>query len=155
MTQRSTVLPKSTEISEADFLAAQIRGLSRAEKAAGAKALAFMLDITPKQLGNILAGASTHPKRQWDALAADPSALDDIAALYGRRIVDKEAVCDVDDASVLIARLMLWLQEAEHPESPGGRSIVHTELLPAEFMIRQLHAATGNWLEQIKRARAA
>jgi hypothetical protein len=153
MVQRGNVVPETTDVSEAQFMAAMVAGLARAEKNVGTKALAFTMDVTVKQLGNILAGAATHPKRLWDALAADDTAMADIADLYGKRLVAKEAVCDVDDASVLITRLLLWLHEAQHPNSPGGRNIVHTELLPAEFMIRQLHQATGNWLGQISNHR--
>jgi len=155
MVQRGNIVPETTSVTEAQFMAAMIAGLARAEKNVGTKALAFTMDVTVKQLGNILAGAATHPKRLWDAMAADESAQADIAALYGKRLVDKEAVCDVDDASVLITRLLLWLHEAQHPDSPGGRAVVHTELLPAEFLIRQLHQATGNWLAQIAQARSA
>lgn len=149
MTQCGNVLPKTADISEAQFKAAQLAGLARAEKAIGEKGLAYVMDVSTRQLANIMDGGGTSPKRLWDALSADPSTLDDIAALYGRRIVAKEAVCDVDDAGLLIARLMAWFAEASHPDSPGGRRIVHTELLPAEFMIRQLHRATGDWLAQI------
>jgi hypothetical protein len=155
VTHRSNVVPETAQISEAQFTAAQLSGLARAEKAVGDKALAYVMDVTTRQLANIMGGASTNPKRLWDALSADGSVLDDIAALYGKRIVSKDAVCDVDDAGLLIARLMAWFAEASHPDSPGGRRIVHTELLPAEFMIRQLHRATGDWLAQIERARAA
>ena len=106
-------------------------------------------------MAKVFNGGGTHPKRLWDLLETEPTVLDDIADRYGKRVVDKDAVCDTDDASVLVARLMLWLQEAQHPDSPGGRRIVHGELLDAEKVIRQLHGATGNWLAAIAELRRA
>lgn len=156
MTQRNNVVPETTDVNEDEFHAALLAGLARAAKMPGGdKALAFVMDCSTKQLDNIRKGATPHPKRLWDARAHCSTVLDDIADLYGARIVAKEAVCDVDDASVLITRLLLWLHEAQHPGSPGGRRVVPQELLPAEFMIRQLHQATGEWIEQIGKARAA
>jgi hypothetical protein len=151
-----TVVPEMKDVTEHDFRAAMLAGLARCEKKSSDKALAFVMDITTKQLTNIQdKGATPSAKRLWDAHGAYGTGLEDIAALYGLRLVSKEAVCDVDDASVLIARLLLWLHECQHPESPGGRSVVHTELLPAEFMIRQLHQATGDWLAEIASLRAS
>lgn len=151
MTQRSNVVPSVSDVTEDQFHGAMIAGLGRAEVSVGSrKALAYTMDVSPKQLGNIFAGAAPHPKRLWDALAVEPTALDDIARLYGKRMVDQEAVCDTDDASLLIARLLVKLQEAEHPDSPGGRNVTHSELLGMEGLIRQLHGATGNWLNQIE-----
>ena len=151
MAQRDeTSVPKAQRPTEQEFHARMIAGLARAAvRLGGQGALADKMDITPKGLEKIFKGGATHPKRLFDLLDHDPHVLDDIANGYGVRIVDKEAVCDRDDASVLVARLMLWLQEAQHPDSPGGRNIVHTELLPAELLIRQLHGATGNWLARI------
>lgn len=149
MIEHDNVVPGTVDVTEAEFLGAMVAGLARAEKKVGTRALANQMDVSTKQLGNIMAGASTHPKRLFDVLKSDVTALDDVAKLYGKRLVNKEAVCDVDDASVLITRLLLWLHESQHPDSPGGRNVVHTELLPAEFMIRQLHQATGDWIAQI------
>jgi hypothetical protein len=150
MLQPSNVVPETTSVTEDEFRAAMLAGLARCEKKSSDKALAYVMDITTKQLGNIKnKGGTPSPKRLWDAHAAHGTGLEDIAALYGMRLVAKEAVCDVDDVSVMIARLLLWLHEAQHPNSPGGRKVVHSELLPAEFMIRQLNQATGDWLATI------
>lgn len=155
MTRRSNVVPETPNVTEPEFHAAMLSGLARCEKLSDEKALAFVMDITTKQLGNIRTkGSMPAPKRLWDAHAAHGTGLEEVAALYGYRIVAKEAVCDVDDASVLITRVLLWLHESQHPDSPGGRAVVHTELIPAELMIRQLHQATGDWLGSIAEHRS-
>jgi hypothetical protein len=131
-----------------------LAGLSRAAaRLGGTGALADKMDLTTPGLNKVLTGGSTHPKRLWDLLAHDPTVLDDIASEYGVKIVDKSAVCDVDDAGVLITRVLLWLQEATHPEGPGGRSIIHTELIEAERLIRELHSATSSWIDEIDELR--
>jgi hypothetical protein len=91
MSERGNVVPETIGIREDQFHGAMVAGLGRAERRVGEKALAFIMDVTRKQLKNIFGGSAPHPKRLWDALSADPSALDDIAVLYGKRIVDKEA----------------------------------------------------------------
>ena len=54
---------------------------------------------------------------------------------------------------LLIDRLLVTLHEAEHPDSAGGRAVVHSELLGMEALIRELHGASGNWLAQIEAMR--
>lgn len=153
MTAGTVVTPVRAP-TEQEFHASMIAGLARAAvKLGGRGALADKMDMTSAGLKKVFDGGMTSPKRLFDLLEHDETVLNDVATRYGKRLVDAEAVCDVDDASVLVARLMLWLQEAQHPDSPGGRSVVHTELLPAEFMIRQLHAATGNWITAIGKHR--
>lgn len=156
MTHCSNVLPSKPDVNEAKFHNAMIRGLSRAADALGSlKALAFVMDISTKQLGNIMAGASTDPKRLWDAHIAAPDAdvMNDIAELYGKRLVDKNATCDTDNLNVLLARVLLMVNEATHPDSPGGRAIVHTEYLDGETLMRQVHTMSANWLEQCAQIR--
>lgn len=151
-----TVVPETTGVGEAHFRDAMIAGLARAQKRVGAKALAFIMDMTPKALGNLFGGSakSTDPKRLWDALAACPTALDDIADLYGRAVVSKEAALALDLGTLPIAELLHRVAEAESPESPGGTAKTHQELLGMEAQIRAVHALTGSWLERIRTVRA-
>jgi hypothetical protein len=149
-----TVVGGKVRLNKQQLHAKIMCGWSRAINNVGGKGtFADKLDITVQALDKQLAGSMPTPEVLDQALSIEPTVLDDWMEAHGKRLVDKNAVCDVDDASVLIARLMLWLQEAQHPDSPGGRSVVHTELLPAEFMIRQLHAATGNWIQTITETR--
>jgi hypothetical protein len=124
-------------------------GWNRGIIAHGKGGFADKLDVSSTALGKQLAGSMPDMETIDRAFDAEPSLLDDYMTSKGKRIVDAAAVCDVDDASVLITRILLWLHESQHPDSPGGRAVVHSELIPAELMIRQLHQATGDWLGKI------
>ncbi|WP_254554782.1 hypothetical protein, partial [Salmonella enterica] len=78
--------------------------------------------LSTKALGNIFGGTakSTDPKRLWDARAACPTALDDIADLYGCAIVSKADASAADLGTLPIASLLAKVAEAESPDSPGG-----------------------------------
>lgn len=149
---RGSVVPETFGVNDDDFREAMIAGLARAQKAKGAKALAYCMDLTTKALGNLFGGVAktTDPKRLWDARAACPTALDDIADLYGCAIVSKEAAALMDLGTLPIADLLHRVATAESPDSPGGVAKTHQELLAMEAQIREVHALTGCWLERIK-----
>jgi hypothetical protein len=149
MTHRTTVVAGTQRLNKQQLHAKLMRGWARGIDRHGKGTFADKLECTTTGLDKQLAGSFPSFETLDRALDAEPTVLDDFMLAKGKRIVDANAVCDVDDASLLITRLLLWLQEAQHPDSPGGRAVVHTELLPAEFMIRQLHAATGNWIAKI------
>jgi hypothetical protein len=152
----STVVPETSRVDEADFRNAMIAGLARAQKRVGAKALAFVMDLSPKALGNLFGGTakSTDPKRMWEALSACPTALDDVAELYGRRLVSKEAVEAGDFGTLPIACLLERVARAESPDSPGGVAKTHQELFDMEEHIRAVHQLTGEWIARINALRA-
>lgn len=147
--QRTTVVAETKPLTKAQLHAKLMRGWARGIDRHGKGAFADELEVSGTALDKQLAGSLPSFETIDKALDAEPTVLDDYFAAKGKRVVDANAVCDADDAGVLITRILLWLQESQHPDSPGGRSIVHSELLPAEFMIRQLHTATGNWIESI------
>lgn len=151
-----SVVPETTGVAEGDFRNAMIAGLARAQKRVGAKALAFVMDLSPKALGNLFGGTakSTDPKRLWDARAACPTALDDIADLYGCAIVAKDAASAADFGTLPIATLLQKVASAESPESPGGTVKVPQEFLAMEADIRAVHHLTGQWIERINTLRA-
>jgi hypothetical protein len=156
MTQRTTVVGQKRPLTKGELHAKLMVGWARAIATCGGKAaFAERMDMTGEALRRQINGSFPGLDMIDRAFDIDETILDDWLKHKGKRVVDEQAVCDTDDASVLIARLMLWLQEAQHPESPGGRSIVHTELIGAEALIRQLHGATGNWLARISDLRAA
>jgi hypothetical protein len=156
MTQPASVPEDRRPLTKGELHAKLMVGWSRAIAAVGSKAaFAERMDITTEGLRQQINGSFPGFDMIDRAFDLDGSVLDDWLTTKGKRIVDDNAICDTDDASVLIARLMLWLQEAQHPESPGGRRIVHTELVGAEQLIRQLHGATGNWLARITDLRSA
>ncbi len=150
-----SVVPETTSVKDEDFREAMIAGLARAQRRVGAKSLAFVMDMTGKALGNLFGGVakSTDPKRLWDALAACPTALDDIADLYDRKLVSKGAYEADDFGTLPIASLLARVAEAESPDSPGGTTKTHQELLDMEAQIRAVHALTGDWIEKINALR--
>jgi hypothetical protein len=80
-----TVVRKSRAISEADFHAALIAGLARVAAGIGRGNLADKWGRSPRQLGKLFAGDSldTSGRALLDFLMADPTALDEVLALYG------------------------------------------------------------------------
>ncbi len=152
----SSVVPETTTVKDADFRNAMIAGLGRAQLRVGEKSLAFIMDVTTKALRNLFGGVakSTDPKRLWDALVACPTALDDIADLYGRKLVSKDTQEADGFGTLPIASLLARVAEAESPASPGGTAKTHKELLDMEVQIRAVHALTGDWIEKINTLRA-
>jgi len=143
---------------EAEFRASMLSGLSRCAKTpAGKRALAAEMDLSSKGLDNILLkGAMPGPKRLWDARRACATVLDDIADLYGCRIVSKTDDDVADDVGTLpIATLLAHVAAAESPASPGGTTKTHTELLAMEEEIRAVNALTTEWIERINATRGA
>lgn len=155
MTQCNTVVGETTKLSKPRVHSLLMQGWARAIAKNGKGNFADGIEISVPALDKQLTGSMPGFDVIDRAFDLCPTVLDEYLTAKGKRVVDAEAVCDTDDASVLIAKLMLWLQEAQHPESPGGRRIVHTELVNAEKIIRQLHGATGNWLARIGELRSA
>lgn len=145
------VVPVRPSVTEQDFQSAVTMGLARAQAALGSqKALAYVMDLSTKQTGNVMAGATTDPKRLWDVHAVVPSALDDVADLYGVKIVSKEAICSTD--SNLSAATCALLKKAIDAEMDGITT--HTELLGMEVELREMQSLIAVRLEQIKTLRA-
>ena len=148
-----TVVSKRQPLSKPQLHSLLMQGWTRAIAKLGKGRFADAIGVSGPALDKQLVGSMPGFDCIDAALDACPTVLDEYLREKGKRLVDQDAVCDTDDASLLIARLMVKLQEAEHPESPGGRAVVHTELLGMELLIRQLHGATGNWLGQIEKLR--
>ena len=150
---RNTVVAKAQRLTKPELHAFLMEGWARAITKNGKGKFADALEISTTALDKQLTGSMPGFDIIDKAMDACPTVLDEYVRAKGKRIVDENAVCDTDDASLLIARLLVKLQEAEHPDSPGGRSVVHSELLGMENLIRQLNGATGNWLHQIEQMR--
>lgn len=150
MSKCSIVVPPVREVTEIEFQNAVVSGLARAQAELGSqKRLAVVMELSTKQVGNIMAGASTDPKRLWDVRAACPSALDDIADLYGARIVPKDAICSTDER-LSVAGCAL-LRKAIDAELDG--IVTHQELLGMEEELRAMRALIDAKLEQVSNLR--
>lgn len=152
-----SVVPETQEVTEAEFRAAMLRGLSRcANTPAGKRALAGQMDLSTKGLDNILLkGAMPGPKRLWDTTRVCPHALDDIAAEYGFDLVRKaDANAQGVPGTLPMATLLAKVAEAEAPTSDGGTAMTHQELLAMESDIRRVHALTAQWINEITALRS-
>ena len=152
-----SVVPEQEPVTEAEFRAAMLRGLSRcANRPAGRRALAAEMDLSSKGLENILLkGAMPGPKRLWDATRACEHALADIADLYGVELVRKADADGRRAAGTLpLASLLAKIAEAEAPSSDGGTAKTHQELLAMEADIRRVHALTAEWINEITTLRS-
>lgn len=142
-----SIVPSKVDVTEDDFRILTALGLSRAEKALGGRRqLAAIMDLSTKQVGNIMRGGSTDPKRLFDVNAEVPGTLDDVATAYGLRLVPMDAVCSTDGArsSGAIVSLLAKVIEAE----ADGR-IDHTERFGMEGDLRAVRAFIDRELAKI------
>lgn len=153
MQRSETVVGKHMPLSKPRLHALVMTGWARAVAGMGKGKFADALETSTQALDKQFAGSMPSLEMIDRALCVDDTILDDWLAERGKRLVDKDAVCDVDDASVMIARLMLWLQESSSHNA--ARSIPHPKLLDAEVMIRRVNQVTSSWIEAINQHRRA
>lgn len=156
MAERQTVVRKCSKIGKARLHDLLMIGWSRAIAKFGKGPFAEALDISTVAVDKHLSGSMPGFEAIVDAYSIDDDVLNEVLSELGVRVVPKDATCDSDDLKLLLARVMLKIQEAEHPDSPGGRAIVHQEYLDCEANMRALHKMSGDWLEvcaQIRRPR--
>lgn len=122
-------------------------GMARAAmKAGGAGTLADRINSSPATITRAMAG--THLPEFHTAFASvlvEPSALDEVGALYGVRVVPLDAVCtsDVRSSSTLVGLL------AKVIEAEADGAIDHAELLAMEADIRAVRAMCDRKLARI------
>ena len=153
MTQCTTVVVKNDPLPKHRLHAKIMRGWTRAIDKRGKGGFADDIDCSGPGLDKQLNGSMPTLETIDRALCVEPSVLDDWLAFRGLRVVSEESVCDTDDMSLLIARVLVMLQEAEHPDGPGGRTIVPQEYLAGEKLMRELHVASGRWMEKCRQLR--
>jgi hypothetical protein len=147
MASRLPVVRKCSKISKPQLHDLLMIGWQRAIAKFGKGAFAEALDISTVALDKQLAKSMPAFETIVDAYSFDEDVLRDVLDELGVRIVPKEAACDTDDLNVLLARALVKINEALHPDSPGGRAVVHTEYLDGEEVMRQIHSASGAWLQ--------
>jgi hypothetical protein len=154
-----TVVAKREPLSKARLHAKLMRGLSRGIDNTGGKGrFADAIDLSVQALDKQLSGSMPSVEVLDRMMDVEPTVLDDWMRAKGKRLVDEDAVCDADDMGLLIARVLVMLNEAEHPDGPGGREIVPQEYIAGEKLMRDLHAASSRWLQrctELRRPRAA
>ncbi len=153
MTVRKTIVRKCSTPSKAALHDLLMIGWQRCVSSYGKGTFADALGISTVAVDKQLAGSMPGFEHIVEATSFDPHVLDDVLAAMGKRVIDAEGEIDADDLSVALAMVLLWTKRAEHPDSPGGRRIVHSEIAEAETMLRQIHKITGDLLGNLADAR--
>lgn len=149
MASRPTIVRKCSKISKSHLHDLLMARWSSAIADYSKGSLAEYLEISTTAIDKQLAGSMPDFATIMDVFDIDPSLFDGIMRLKGFKIVQAEGAGEIGDAIIMIARLLDWLARAQHKESPGGERIVPMEIAQAEDVIRELHNATGNWLDQL------
>lgn len=139
---RNPVVHQSSPPTEQQFHEAFTNGLrTMRRKFHTDKAFAKALGLTTKGVTKIYNGGFTCPKRMWDALHLDENILDDIAALYGRKVVPAE-IGDGRAAPTIVALLHEVIEaEADGKLTNGELLAMDDELAAAEKVIGGLRAS--------------
>jgi hypothetical protein len=148
MPARQTIVRNCSKISKSSLHDLLMIGWARSIAKFGKGAFAEELDISTAAVDKQLSGSMPDFTSIVDVYGFDSEVLDEILDKLGVRIVPKEAACDVDDLNVLLARALVKINEATHPDGPGGRTITHTEYLDGELVMRSIHKASGAWVER-------
>lgn len=148
MATRQPVVRKCSKITKPQLHDLLMIGWQRAVSKFGKGAFAEALEISTVAVDKQLAGSMPDFATIVEAYAHDDEILNDILDTLGVRIVPKEAACDTDDLNLLLARALVKINEATHPDGPGGRNITHSEYLDGELVMRALHKTSGAWVER-------
>lgn len=144
-----TVVGSRAPLTKARLHAKLMRGIARGiDKAGGKGRFADAIDLSVQALDKQLSGSMPSVEVLDRMLTVEDTILDDWMRGHGKRVVDENAVCDVDDMQLLISRVLVMIAEAEHPDGPGGRTVVPQEYLAGEKLMRDLHSVSGQWLEK-------
>lgn len=153
MPSRQTIVRNRSKLGKSRVHDLLMVGWARCIARYGKEPFADALDVTTAAIDKHLKGSMPDFATIIDAASIDDQVLDEIADALGVRIVPKDAVCCVDDLNLLLSRALVKLNEAIHPDSPGGREIVHTEFLDGEEVMRALYHRSGEWLERCAQIR--
>jgi hypothetical protein len=146
---RNPVVHQSSRPSEQQFHSAFVDRLRSMRRGFDTdKAFASALGMTTAGLRKIYEGGLTCPKRMFDALHLDETVLDDIAALYGKKIVPAEAG-DGRAAPTICA----LLHEVVEAEADGDTT--DAEVLAMEDELAAVEKIVGGLRERVRRIKAA
>lgn len=148
MPQRTTIVRNTAKIGKSRLHDVLMIGWARMIARHGKSEFADELGVTTAAIDKQLQGTMPGFDLIVDACGmGEGDVLSEVCDALGVRIVPKEAACDTDDFNLLLARALVTINEAMHPDSPGGRTVTHTEYLDGEEVMRALHKASGDWLQ--------
>lgn len=85
------VVPKKQPRTESEFHGLVVAGLARVSAKIGRGNLADKMGRTTRSVDKVFAGSTPDAKALWDAMLADGSVMDELAAAYGFRIIPLNA----------------------------------------------------------------
>ncbi|MHB9879118.1 hypothetical protein ACSMXM_05590 [Pacificimonas sp. ICDLI1SI03] len=154
MTNETTVVPKAEPLTEEQFHAVMMQGLSRMTRVHGKAKVAQALGVSVRHLGNIAGGSLPSPDKLFNLLALDQTAHDEIMADYGKRSVPLGAMCSSDPVAAKKAMLLAKVIEAEKADSDGGKTVTLHEIIGfGEDELRDISATMNGWIARLDAAR--
>lgn len=153
----NTVVPQIQPLGEDEFHDVAVSAISDAIAHHGRERVAKAMDITTRQLTNVLGGSTPAPHRIYNLKTLEPGALDKIDRRYGQRSVPRDALCSTDPVSARLAKLLARTIPMESPDSEGGSDASLNELLSLgtdEAELRTVALKLAGWVERIDAYRA-
>jgi hypothetical protein len=145
---RNPVVHQSSRVSEQEFHAAfvaRLRDLRR--KFDTDKAFAAALGMTTAGVRKIFNGGMTNPKRMFDALHLDETVLDDVAALYRKKVVP-----ETHGSGRAAPTIVALLHEVIEAEADG--ELTDAELLAMDDELAAVEKIVGGLRSDIRRVKA-
>jgi hypothetical protein len=134
-------------VSDEEFHEALSLGLSRLVVKVGGKGrAAAALQMTRQAFIEVENGTVPHVKRLFEALSHDETILDDVAALYRKKVIP-----DARDQNRAAPALVAALHKVIEAEADG--SITHPELLAMEAELRDAEKRLCGMLQRIAEIR--
>lgn len=138
------VLPNIAAPDAARFHALLVQGLARLAAKHGRGKLADAMGRSGRQLDNVFGGADPKPKALFDTLTLDTTALDEVMAAYGLRVV-RQAQGSEDDLR-LASGIAAGLAKLIESNADGIRD--HNETIAIAAVIRPHLGALTNIINQ-------
>jgi hypothetical protein len=114
------VVPKKRPQTESEFHSLVVAGLARVSAKIGRGNLADKMGRTTRSVDKVFAGSTPDAKALWDAMLADSSVMDELAAAYGFRIIPLR--CDPSNDLELAAGLCASASEIINAHTDGHRN---------------------------------
>jgi hypothetical protein len=140
-----TVVRQIVTLDEQSFHDRLVAGWARGIARLGKAKWAHKVGMSPRGVDKVLAGSTPHAHTILNSRAADTTALDELFAGYGVRLVPAEASCSSDEgAGLCLLRAAMKCCEAE---ADGVKN--HAELFAMEPELRESAAKIAAMLARI------
>jgi len=151
MRKQSNVFCAAQPLTETRFCELLTAAWGRVRAKHSGAAFAEALGVTPETVGNAMSGRNTpKPHTVWNSLRADPTALDEIAAHYGFKLVPMaaEAANDLATAAGTIDAMAALIrsqddQHRDHNETLAIATLLRPHLAALNGIVRQADELRG------------